>query len=143
MTTVGDVVITWRTPAVISVSASVRDGGGVNSSSTATPASPPDDFDCVDCGADTFALDEYYMVHDHLWMVVGMPLHGGGMLCVGCFEGRLGRRLAWQDFTDCPVNRLPFWPKSERLDSRLLRPPAVVMEVGVHQGQLWDDQAAV
>jgi hypothetical protein len=64
----------------------------------------PADFRCVDCGDDTYASGEYYMVHD--WVLreeAGMaPL--GGMLCIGCLEERIGRRLRPADFTDVPIN---------------------------------------
>ncbi len=53
---------------------------------------------CVDCGRLT--RDEYYNVHDHVW-----PLDpDGGMLCVGCLEHRIGRRLVGGDFPDVPIN---------------------------------------
>jgi hypothetical protein len=68
---------------------------------------------CVDCGVDTVEAREGYMVRDDVW-----PLDPrGGMLCVGCLERRIGRRLAPADFTDVPINRLP--GSGERLRSRL------------------------
>jgi hypothetical protein len=70
---------------------------------------------------DTFArgVDEYYMVHREVWAAAGM-LPRGGMLCVGCLEARLGRRLTAADFTSAPVNDLRRgWRGSARLLSRL------------------------
>lgn len=53
-----------------------------------------DRFNCVDCGVNTCEANEYYMVHDHLWIAAGMKPNGG-MLCIGC--------LSWtRDFTDSP-----------------------------------------
>jgi hypothetical protein len=75
---------------------------------------PPRKYDvrCVDCHVDTWVIDEFYMVKEELW-----PLSGyGTMLCIGCLEARLGRRLVSSDFTDCPLNRAT---SSRRLQSRL------------------------
>lgn len=74
-------------------------------------------FDCVDCGVDTDVIDEYYMVHDHVWLSSGIGLNDG-MLCVGCLERRIGRTLTAADFTDAPINRGLF-PYSRRLTERL------------------------
>jgi hypothetical protein len=51
---------------------------------------------CIDCGIDTEQIEEHYMVHDNLWCT-GNPAERG-MLCIGCFEKRLGRRLCREDF---------------------------------------------
>jgi len=45
------------------------------------------------------------MVHDQLWYAAGMH-PDGGLLCIGCLEGRLGRGLCADDFTGAPVNDL-------------------------------------
>jgi hypothetical protein len=45
------------------------------------------------------------MVHDHLWCAAGMH-PDGGFLCIGCLEGRLGRGLCCDDFTDVLLNDL-------------------------------------
>ena len=44
------------------------------------------------------------MVHDAVWQAAGMPTDrlqgaGRGFLCIGCLEGRLGRKLVARDFT--------------------------------------------
>lgn len=84
---------------------------------------------CDDCGVDTTpeppAGWEYYMVHDPVWAAAGMPVPddpegfvGEGILCIGCLEKRLGRKLTPDDFTGAPVN----WPSvmmSARLFSRV------------------------
>jgi hypothetical protein len=78
-------------------------------------------FACLDCGVDTGRINEYYMVTDEAWLSAN-PLEDG-MLCIGCLEGRLGRRLTPEDFTRCPLNTNHTisrgHPKSERLLERL------------------------
>jgi hypothetical protein len=59
---------------------------------------------CMDCGVDTDAIDESYMVHDDLWRAA-VPSEAG-MLCVGCFEKRLGRRLKRDDFRPYALSAL-------------------------------------
>jgi hypothetical protein len=76
-------------------------------------------FVCLDCSGDTGLMDEYYMVHDHLWAAAGLR-GNDGMLCIGCLEGRLERLLEPKDFTDAPVNH-GFTRQSERLLNRLGR----------------------
>lgn len=76
---------------------------------------------CADCARECTPPDEsevweWYMVHDQVWSDAGMGPHG--VLCVGCLEGRLGRRLDRGDFPDLPVN-VPSPTKSERLNDRL------------------------
>jgi hypothetical protein len=67
---------------------------------------------CHDCGVDTLPAGwgeraEYYMVHDEVWANAGMgPLDG--LLCVGCLERRLRRRLVPDDFTEARMNDLTF-----------------------------------
>lgn len=74
---------------------------------------------CLDCNVDTIAIAEYYMVSDDIWANSGVgPLGREGMLCIGCLEGRLGRRLTADDFTDAPTNRCG--RRSERLLNRML-----------------------
>lgn len=88
---------------------------------------------CVDCGIDTsrrHGIAEYYMVRFAIWHAVGDP---EGMLCVGCIEARLERKLHRDDFLECPVNGLFVGTRrfsrkqrrSTRLLHRMLRlPPA-------------------
>jgi hypothetical protein len=56
---------------------------------------------CGDCDGDVFELGERFMVRDEAWPI--RP--DGGVLCVGCLEARLGRRLTPEDFIDCGCNR--------------------------------------
>jgi hypothetical protein len=73
-------------------------------------------FLCVDCGIDT--IHEYYMVTDEVWRLAGMLRHGG-MLCIGCLETRIKRRLVRDDFIDAKVNIPTCGHKSQRLRRRL------------------------
>ena len=98
-----------------------------------------------DCGTDTLSakpgvFSEFYMVHDRVWEAAGMTLHGGGYLCIGCLERRLGRRLHRADFTGCDLNsldaglrRFAWWWRTGRLVDRLLAPSP---EDGI-QLELW------
>jgi hypothetical protein len=70
---------------------------------------------CLDCAVDTVALGEYYMVRDEVWE---QAAGDDGMLCIGCLEKRLGRRLEPRDFLDIPMNREAF--ASPRLRARVL-----------------------
>lgn len=57
---------------------------------------------CSDCKIDTRKnLKDFYMVKDHLWDEFGV---GKGMLCMECFEKRLGRKLGPSDLAYCVVN---------------------------------------
>lgn len=49
---------------------------------------------CFSCGKNTFALGEDYYVHDDLWYKYGVE----GVLCIGCLETRMGRKLTPEDF---------------------------------------------
>lgn len=51
-------------------------------------------WECFTCGVDAFALGEDFYVQDELWRTYGVE----GMLCIGCFEKRLGRELTRGDF---------------------------------------------
>ncbi len=76
-------------------------------------------FLCVDCSVDTGKLGEFYFLKTPLWLSV-MP-GGNGMLCVGCLENRLGRRLTPSDFaSNIYINAPGFGAKSHRLLSRLV-----------------------
>lgn len=52
---------------------------------------------CLDCEVCTRCIREYpYALHDRLWYsTLGLDV---GMLCVGCVERRLGRKLRAYDF---------------------------------------------
>ena len=75
-------------------------------------------FLCLDCKVDCGKIGEHYMLKDLVWFSV--VASNKGMLCVGCIEGRLGRRLIPSDFNNSYVNGLGFGQiKSNRLLERL------------------------
>lgn len=73
------------------------------------------EFECQSCGVNTGEIGEYYMVHDFIWQEAG-DLEG--MLCIGCLENQIGRKLTPLDFPPLPVNIGPFFPRSELLNDR-------------------------
>lgn len=75
------------------------------------------DWRCLDCGIDTDALCEYYMIHDEIWEQIHP--NNDGNLCIACVERRLGRELVSTDFTDLPINTNPQLLRSPRLADRL------------------------
>ena len=79
---------------------------------------------CADCGVDTIAIREFYMVTDETWALAwpGPPIKsmlGQQILCIGCLERRIGRTLTACDFTAVPLNDLA--DNSARLRDRLTR----------------------
>lgn len=78
---------------------------------------------CLDCSVNCNYNDEYYMVHDSVWLQANPGIDG--MLCIACLEARLERELDSSDFTDCPLNEMNQTRGSELLKSRL----TVVREV--------------
>lgn len=85
---------------------------------------------CADCGVDTYAIDEYYMVRHDVWQAAGghrcsprcadWPDHSV-MLCIGCLEQRLGRELCATDFLGAPCNQ---GARSVRMRARMESPGA-------------------
>lgn len=73
-------------------------------------------FDCISCGENTYFLKEYYMLKEDVWLQVNPK--DRGMMCIGCVENKLGRKLNHKDFSDCLLNKDLFF-KSERLLNRL------------------------
>lgn len=71
-------------------------------------------FLCLDCRVDTGKLYEHYMLVESTWTKVHNSKFG--MLCVGCVENRLGRKLTKVDFNSSFVND----PKLHRMSARLL-----------------------
>lgn len=82
---------------------------------------------CADCGVGTNTLGEYYMVCDAIWQQAWAgrrkswhgEVPGTEILCIGCLEQRLGRKLMRCDFTDATVNNPDDPTISERLRDRL------------------------
>lgn len=77
----------------------------------------------MDCGIDTNEIYEYYGVYDHVWLLANPAKDG--MLCVGCLEKRLRRRLTPYDFTNWPINFV--FKQSDRLRSRIYGEQAEVV----------------
>jgi hypothetical protein len=74
---------------------------------------------CLDCKRDTSSrgLSEHYFVNLDLWMsVVGSKT---GMLCIGCLEKRIGRKLIPSDFPNVHINRISTAGMSIRLIDRI------------------------
>jgi len=72
---------------------------------------------CIDCGVDTDAINEQYMIHDELWRTAN-PAETG-MLCVACCERRLGRRLQRADFRPYALSAFDEITISEALRDRI------------------------
>lgn len=74
-------------------------------------------FICMDCKIQTDEINEYYMINEDLWYLINPDING--MLCIGCVEQRLDRKLTSIDFTDAPINTNPKYRRSLRLQNRL------------------------
>lgn len=72
---------------------------------------------CLDCEVHCRKIDEYYMVNDNIWFEY-VPEHDG-MLCLGCLEERMQRKLSKSDFTDAPINSPGIQKMSQRYLDRL------------------------
>jgi hypothetical protein len=110
----------------------------------------PESWLCVDCGVNTgpkmrtrvelendfkergtselcvTPKSEVYTVRDAVWAKAGMK-PGGGCLCVGCLEARIGRKLKPKDFPTWSGFNRPGTPGTSRLWNRRGWLPADVM----------------
>ena len=86
----------------------------------------PNGSHCMDCGANTSYLCEYYMLKDDIWQSI-VPT-SAGMLCIGDAERRLGRELTPDDFDPYWTAKLTEEPHrvSIRLRSRMEVKPRFV-----------------
>jgi hypothetical protein len=75
------------------------------------------DWRCLDCGINTDAIDEYYMLQNEVWAQVNPGIDG--QLCISCVEHRLGRTLTAADFTDGKINTSTTLRRSPKLIDRL------------------------
>jgi len=78
---------------------------------------------CLDCDANALAIGEFYWVFSHVWEAAirrssRRPAPHSCMLCLGCLEIRIGRRLTPADFVDDSVNNNFDASKSQRLLDR-------------------------
>ena len=78
-------------------------------------------FRCVDCQTCTLCTGQYYMVKNEVWAAAGLgPVDG--MLCLDCLGQRIGREVAYDDFTEIvPSCWFVRWPA-----------PSSLAEAGVH-----------
>jgi hypothetical protein len=75
------------------------------------------DWRCLDCGINTDAIDEYYMLRNEVWAEANPGIDG--QLCISCVERRIGRTLTAADFTGGRVNTSTTLRRSPRLIDRL------------------------
>jgi len=74
------------------------------------------DWNCVDCKINVSDIKEYaYIVKDEIWPIA----FNGGMLCIGCLENRIGRKLTPNDFDPVPPLNMMNNCQSDRLLDRL------------------------
>jgi hypothetical protein len=98
-------------------------------SKLSAPYAPSIGSRCAGCGLGTFTAGEWYMVRDDVWAQAWAgrlkPWHeldGQQILCIGCLETRIGRKLMASDFSDVPLNDPnDVDGKSDRLLNRLRR----------------------
>jgi hypothetical protein len=79
-------------------------------------------FVCADCGVNTADINEYYMLKSPVWYeaVNASPVVPFKVLmCIGCVENRIGRKLKPNDFANVRLNHPDIRVKSERLKDRL------------------------
>jgi hypothetical protein len=76
---------------------------------------------CVDCKVNVYLIMECeYIVNQHVWEAAGLEQWRGGLLCIGCLEVRIGRRLERADFElSNPLTRAGMRVGSYRLRDRL------------------------
>jgi hypothetical protein len=74
---------------------------------------------CLDCGDEIAAKGDWCMLEDKVWAGTGIA-PDGGVLCLECIEGRLGRYLETSDFAIADESdRLGgFWPGHRMLPKR-------------------------
>lgn len=73
-------------------------------------------FYCSKCETNVKQLGEYdYKLKSEIWLRIA---NSSNLLCLGCLELLLGRRLKSGDFSDDPINWKPF--KRVRKSARLL-----------------------
>lgn len=72
---------------------------------------------CLDCQIDTGKIGEHYMLVDTTWHLTGLRKYG--MLCVGCVELRINRKLKATDFNNSYLNKPRTGIKSARLMDRM------------------------
>jgi hypothetical protein len=96
-------------------------------------------FVCLDCHDDVLKAGEYYLLRDEVWVAANPQRLG--MLCIGCVEKRLGRRLTPQDFQGEPLDHhLINGPAlSKRLMTRIGGPQNQLMRIHRELGLIYFD----
>lgn len=56
------------------------------------------DLRCTDCRCKPWDMGEDFYVSDGLWMLTMPVAKRDNVICIGCFEKRLGRKLTRVDF---------------------------------------------
>jgi hypothetical protein len=99
-------------------------------------------FNCLDCSDDTLVGGECYMLRDEVLLSANPQRQG--MLCIGCVEKRLGRRLTPEDFQGAPLDHhLINGPAlSTRLMSRIGGPTNQLMRIHREYGLIYFDHKA-
>jgi hypothetical protein len=72
---------------------------------------------CLICHVDVVEINEYFMLHDHIWLSVNPA--DEGKLCISCIETKLDRTLTPNDFLWCPLNLCNLFTGSDKLRQRL------------------------
>lgn len=97
---------------------------------------------CLDCKVDIVRKREYYMLRDSVWLRTGLGKNDG-LLCIGCCEKRLHRRLTARDFISALVN-CEWDNHSIRLRRRLGNARAYSRRIGRAAAKLrWPRRVAV
>jgi len=74
---------------------------------------------CSCCGEDLIKLQETnYQVYDEVWLQAA-PFKYNFVLCIGCLEEQLGRKLTQEDFKGTTYPIYTIWPQSSRLLDRM------------------------
>ena len=78
------------------------------------------DLRCTDCRSRPWDKGEDFYVTDGLWLTIMPVKKRDHVICIGCFEKRLGRRLTRRDFK--PWFRNNCWYKNKK--KKLNDPPS-------------------
>lgn len=75
------------------------------------------EFECADCHINLLYIQEFwYKIKPEIWLTVAKS---SDLLCIGCLEIRLKRRLQPCDFSNHEMNHKKLRNKSARLLNRL------------------------
>ena len=80
---------------------------------------------CMICGANVVKIKEFCMIWSTLWKRAVPKNKRSGMLCIGCIERKLKRKLSRKDFIHTAL-RLRLTRASKRLQNRAASPSGYV-----------------